>query len=121
MTQYEAAKKRYAERGVDADAAINTLKSVPVSLHCWQGDDVRGFDGDPNAPLTGGIQTTGNYPGRARTPEELMAEYTRRLGFYSCTVPAFEQYVLAEFINGGELERYINRRRRILRQEKKEK
>ena len=52
MTQYEAAKKRYAERGVDADAAINTLKSVPVSLHCWQGDDVRGFDGDPNAPLT---------------------------------------------------------------------
>ena len=74
MTQYEAAKKRYAERGVDADAAINTLKSVPVSLHCWQGDDVRGFDGDPNAPLTGGIQTTGNYPGRARTPEELMAD-----------------------------------------------
>ena len=54
-------------------------------------------------------------------PEELLAEYTRRLGFYSCTVPAFEQYVLAEFINGGELERYINRRRRILRQEKKEK
>ena len=54
-------------------------------------------------------------------PEELMEEYTRRLGFYSCTVPAFEQYVLAEFINGGELERYINRRRRILRQEKKEK
>ena len=46
MTQYEAAKKRYTERGVDADAAINTLKSVPVSLHCWQGDDVRGFDGD---------------------------------------------------------------------------
>ena len=44
MTQYEAAKKRYAERGVDADAAINTLKSVPVSLHCWQGDDVRGFE-----------------------------------------------------------------------------
>ena len=63
-----------AERGVDADAAINTLKSVPVSLHCWQGDDVRGFDGDPNAPLTGGIPTPGNYPGRARTPEELMAD-----------------------------------------------
>lgn len=74
MTQYEAAKKRYAERGVDADAAINTLKSVPVSLHCWQGDDVRGFDGDPNAPLTGGIQTTGNYPGRARNFEELKAD-----------------------------------------------
>lgn len=53
MTQYEAAKKRYAERGVDADAAINTLKSVPVSLHCWQGDDVRGFDGDPECPADG--------------------------------------------------------------------
>lgn len=73
MTQYEAAKKRYAERGVDADAAINTLKSVPVSLHCWQGDDVKGFDQE-NASLSGGIQTTGNYPGRARTPEELMAD-----------------------------------------------
>ncbi len=41
-------------------------------MHCWQGDDVRGFDTDPDKPLTGGIQTTGNYPGRARTPEELM-------------------------------------------------
>ena len=67
MTQYEAAKKRYAERGVDADAAINTLKSVPVSLHCWQGDDVRGFDGDPNAPLTGVFRRRATTPAvRAR-------------------------------------------------------
>ena len=71
---YQEAKARYASLGVDADAAIEKLKTVPVSLHCWQGDDVRGFDTDPNAPLTGGIQTTGNYPGRARTPEELMAD-----------------------------------------------
>ena len=71
---YAEAKVRYAALGVDTDAAIEKLKTVPVALHCWQGDDVRGFDTDPNKPLTGGIQTTGNYPGRARTPEELMAD-----------------------------------------------
>ncbi|MBQ3424149.1 MAG: L-rhamnose isomerase, partial [Clostridia bacterium] len=71
---YAEAKEKYAVLGVDADAAIKKLKTVPVSLHCWQGDDVRGFDTDPSKPLTGGIQTTGSYPGRARTPEELMAD-----------------------------------------------
>ena len=71
---YESAKAAYAALGVDVDAAMTRLQSVPVSLHCWQGDDVRGFDTDPGKPLTGGIQTTGNYPGRARTPEELMAD-----------------------------------------------
>ena len=71
---YIEAKAKYAVLGVDTDAAIAKLKNVPVSLHCWQGDDVRGFDTDPSKPLTGGIQTTGNYPGRARTPEELMAD-----------------------------------------------
>ncbi len=69
---YEAAKAEYAKFGVDTDAAIAKLKDLPVSLHCWQGDDVTGFDQD--GPLTGGIQTTGNYPGKARTPEELMAD-----------------------------------------------
>lgn len=75
MTQqerYEAAKNRYAGIGVDTDAAIAQLKEVPVSLHCWQGDDVTGFD--HVGPLTGGIQVTGNYPGKARTPEELMRD-----------------------------------------------
>ena len=71
---YEEAKKRYTALGTDPEAAIEKLKKVPVSLHCWQGDDVRGFDTDPSKPLTGGIQTTGNYPGRARNPEELMAD-----------------------------------------------
>ena len=74
MSRYLDAKEMYAKIGIDTDKAINTLKSVPVSLHCWQGDDVRGFDTDPNKPLTGGIQTTGNYPGRASTPEELMED-----------------------------------------------
>ncbi|MBQ1810946.1 MAG: L-rhamnose isomerase [Erysipelotrichaceae bacterium] len=71
---YEYAKERYAGCGVDTEKAIEALKKISVSLHCWQGDDVRGFDTDPNKPLTGGIQTTGNYPGRASTPEELMAD-----------------------------------------------
>ncbi len=71
---YLEAQEKYRAIGVDTDAAITRLKKVPVALHCWQGDDVRGFDTDPNKPLTGGIQTTGNYPGRARTPEELMAD-----------------------------------------------
>lgn len=74
MSRYDEAKQIYAKYGVDTDKAIEKLKNISVSLHCWQGDDVRGFDTDPNKPLTGGIQTTGNYPGRASTLEELMAD-----------------------------------------------
>lgn len=73
MNRYENAKERYKEIGIDTDAAMNTLKAVPVSLHCWQGDDVLGFD-QKEAGLSGGIQTTGNYPGRAATPEQLMQD-----------------------------------------------
>ena len=76
---YQEAKEKYAAFGVDVEGAMARLKTVPVSLHCWQGDDVRGFDTDPTKPLTGGIQTTGNYPGRARTPEELMADLDEAL------------------------------------------
>lgn len=74
---YEIAKARYAELGIDTDAVIAKLKEIPVSLHCWQGDDVIGFDHD--GPLTGGIQTTGNYPGKAKTPEELMADMDKAM------------------------------------------
>ena len=90
---YAEAKAKYVALGVDTDAAIAKLKNVPVALHCWQGDDVRGFDTDPTKPLTGGIQTTGNYPGRARTPEELMADLdmvlklcpgTKKLNLHAC-------------------------------------
>ncbi len=70
MTRYESAREKYAAIGVDTEQAINTLMNVPISLHCWQGDDVLGFDGSD--ALSGGIQTTGNYPGRARTAQELM-------------------------------------------------
>ncbi|MBP3337061.1 MAG: L-rhamnose isomerase [Clostridia bacterium] len=74
---YIDAKKKYAEVGVDTDRAIEILKNLPVSLHCWQGDDVIGFDHD--GPLTGGIQTTGNYPGKAKTPDELMQDLDKAI------------------------------------------
>ena len=77
MTRYESAKEIYAKLGVDTDAAIEKCMQIPVSLHCWQGDDVTGFDHD--GPLTGGIQTTGNYPGKARTPEELLADMDKAM------------------------------------------
>ncbi len=74
MARYEEAKKAYAAFGVDTDAAIDRLGKIAVSVHCWQGDDVIGFDGSD--ALSGGIQTTGNYPGRARTAEELFSDLT---------------------------------------------
>lgn len=75
--RYEIAKEAYKTMGVDTDAALEELKKIPVSMHCWQGDDVIGFDGA--GALSGGIQTTGNYPGRATTPEELMADIDKAL------------------------------------------
>ena len=72
-TAYEYAKERYAALGVDTEGVLNTLKDVTVSVHCWQGDDVVGFDA--KEALSGGIQTTGNYPGKATTPEQLMADF----------------------------------------------
>ncbi len=76
-TRYSSAKEIYARLGVDTEAALEALKDVPVSLHCWQGDDVIGFDHD--GPLTGGIQTTGNYPGKATTPEQLLADMDKAI------------------------------------------
>jgi L-rhamnose isomerase len=69
---YSLAKERYAELGVDVDAALRRLSAVPISMQCWQGDDVAGFESV--GPLTGGIMATGNYPGRARTPDELRSD-----------------------------------------------
>ena len=77
MTRFESAKEIYASYGVDVEAAMKKCMEAPVALHCWQGDDVTGFDHD--GPLTGGIQTTGNYPGKAKTPEQLMADMDKAL------------------------------------------
>ena len=71
---YELAREKYAELGVDTEAALRKLATFPISLHCWQGDDVGGFE-KPGAILSGGgIQATGNYPGKARTIDELRSD-----------------------------------------------
>ena len=75
MNAYEIAKKEYEAYGIDTEKALETIKNIPVSIHCWQGDDVGGFD--TKEALSGGIQTTGNYPGKARTPDELMADFDK--------------------------------------------
>ena len=72
LNAYTLAKERYAALGIDTDQAIATLEKTPISLHCWQTDDVMGFES--NAGLSGGIQTTGNYPGRARTIDEVRTD-----------------------------------------------
>lgn len=72
------AKERYAALGISVDQALKVLPTIPISVHCWQGDDVMGFEGR-SAALSGGIQTTGNYPGRARTPQELMDDFALAL------------------------------------------
>ena len=69
-SSWEVAKERYAAEGVDAQKALERLKAVSVSLHCWQGDDVRGFE-TPDVAVSGGLAATGNYPGRARNADEL--------------------------------------------------
>ena len=72
---YIEAKEKYLKYGIDTEKALDTLKNVSIAVHCWQGDDVVGFDS--HEALSGGIQATGNYPGRARTPEELMSDYDK--------------------------------------------
>jgi len=75
---YEPARQRYAELGVDTDQAIERLSKIPISLHCWQGDDVGGFE-NPDTGLDGGIAVTGSYPGKARTPDQLRADLDKTL------------------------------------------
>jgi len=79
MNAYELAKEQYASLGVDTETALATLRRTPISLHCWQGDDVGGFE-KPDATLSGGgIQATGNYPGKARTIDELRGDLDQAL------------------------------------------
>jgi L-rhamnose isomerase len=77
-TAYALARQRYADLGVDTDAALRQLATVAISLHCWQGDDVGGFE-DPDGKLGGGLAATGNYPGKARTPDELRRDAAKAL------------------------------------------
>ncbi|MDK2799053.1 MAG: L-rhamnose isomerase [Clostridiales bacterium] len=77
---YEIAKEQYGVWGIDVDEVLKKLEKVAISLHCWQGDDVKGFE-NPDGDLTGGIQATGNYPGKARTAEELRADLDKAFSF----------------------------------------
>ena len=75
---WKLARERYAALGVDVEKALKRLRSIPISLHCWQGDDVGGFEQQGDA-IGGGLAVTGNYPGRARTPDELRADLDQAL------------------------------------------
>ncbi|QMV53013.1 L-rhamnose isomerase [Ewingella americana] len=72
------AKERFSQLGIDAEAAMQKLDTLPVSMHCWQGDDVAGFE-NPEGALTGGIQATGNYPGKAKNAQQLRADLEQAL------------------------------------------
>src|SRR5262249_61706114 len=87
---YALARERYAEFGVDTEAALSRLATIPVSLHCWQGDDVGGFE-NLGAELGGGLAGTGNYPGKAHTPAELRADLGQRPSLNPRTHPPTPQ------------------------------
>ena len=106
MKNYESAKVDYAKYGIDTERALEILSNVPISIHCWQGDDVVGFDS--KEALSGGIQTTGNYPGKATTPDELMADLDKvfslvpgkkKLNLHACYA-IFEE---GEYVNRDKL------------------
>jgi L-rhamnose isomerase len=74
---YRLARETYAEQGVDTERALETLRGIPLSIHCWQGDDVGGFEGAAGGTLGGGIAATGNYPGKARNLDELRQDISK--------------------------------------------
>lgn len=101
MSTFEHAKDKYAELGVDVEAALKALSEIPVSLHCWQGDDVGGFEG--GAALGGGLVATGNHPGKARTPDELRQDLEKALSL----IPGNHRLNLHAMY--GEFERNVDR------------
>jgi L-rhamnose isomerase len=100
---YRLAKSRYSDLGVDTDKALKSLSRIPISLHCWQGDDVGGFE-NPGAGLDGGIAVTGNYPGKARTPQQLRQDLDKALSVIPGTHRLNLHAIYAE-TNGKRVER----------------
>lgn len=101
MKSYEIAKEKYAALGVDTEKALEKLKNIKISVHCWQGDDVSGFE-NPDGALTGGIQATGNYPGKAKNPDELRADIKKMLSL----IPGKQRLNLhASYAEGEKTER----------------
>ena len=103
MRNYESAKVEYAKFGIDTEKAIEILAKVPVAVHCWQGDDVTGFD--TKASLSGGIQATGNYPGKATTPAELMADLDKAMSLVPGAKKINVHACYAIFADGEEVGR----------------
>lgn len=108
MGRYEQAKKLYMEFGIDTDKAIEILSKKPISINCWQGDDVTGFD-NKNGGAGNGIQATGNYPGRARSFEELKADFLKaaslipgkkRINLHAC----YAVFKSGEWVNRDKIE-----------------
>lgn len=113
---FSLAKERYAAIGVDVQAAIGSLARVPISLHCWQGDDVGGFE-KSGEELGGGLAVTGNYPGKARTPDELRADLdvalsvipgTHRLNLHACYAELGGQRVERNELQPAHFQRWID-------------
>lgn len=104
---YKMAKELYAQWGVDVEKAMERLSQISISMHCWQGDDVKGFE-DPEGELTGGIQATGNYPGRARTPGELRSDLNKAFslipGQHKLNLHAIYLDNEGEFVDRDEIE-----------------
>ena len=114
MSRFEEAKQMYAAVGVDVEAALETLQNVTVSVHCWQGDDVIGFDNP--GELSGGIQTTGNYPGKATTPAQLMADIDeafslmpgkKKLNLHACYAIMDDGFVDRDKISPKQFEAWV--------------
>ncbi|MFO0909228.1 MAG: L-rhamnose isomerase [Isosphaeraceae bacterium] len=113
---YASARERYAEIGVDTEAALKVLRSIPISLHCWQGDDVGGFENAGQA-IGGGLAVTGNYPGKARTPDELRADLdealrlipgTHRLNLHASYAETGGRRVERDALEPRDFERWID-------------
>ncbi len=114
---YEIANQQYAELGVDTEKAMKKLKRIPISLHCWQGDDVGGFEKVGAELSGGGIQATGNYPGKARTIDELRADVDKalsmipgrhRLNLHACYLDNGGKYVDRNEITARHFQSWID-------------
>jgi len=107
IQNYELAKARYAQLNIDTDKAINDLSKLSISLHCWQADDVTGFEND-GGELTGGIQATGNYPGKARTMAEVRADIDKAMelipGEHRVNIHAFYGDFKGEKVDRNQIE-----------------
>lgn len=106
LSSYEIARETYSELGVDAEAALKRLSEIPISIHCWQGDDVGGFETAGAELSGGGIQSTGNYPGKARSIAELRSDFEKALSL----IPGKHRFALhGSYLDNGGV--YVERDR----------